>query len=71
MWVKEFERLFIARTMRGKFTACDGNGHAGEIGKIFPVMINDGFIVGFINETQEHQFPGSIERLLEAHRCPL
>ena len=31
--VKEFERLFIARTMCGKFSACDSAGHAGEIGE--------------------------------------
>lgn len=37
------------------------------MGNIFPVMINDGFIVEFVNEAQEYQFPGGyIERLLEA-----
>jgi len=31
-----------------------------RLGNIFPAVINDGFIVGFINEIQEHQFPGDL-----------
>ena len=33
MGVKALERLFIARTICGKFAACGSAGHAGEIGE--------------------------------------